>query len=86
MCAILKKCLKFSWLKCLSNDSSKASYKVLETTVRDVNKLYVLGTKWPKTVPSKLNPFWNTVFKYSDEIQKIEKNSGYCKSVHLVQH
>ena len=72
-----EKSLKLSWLKRLGTDSSKAWYKVLETTVRDVNKLYVLGTKWPKTVASKLNPFWNTVFKYSDElndIRKIEKN------------
>ena len=32
-----------SWL-----NSSIVCYKILETTVRDVNKLYVLGTKWPK--------------------------------------
>ena len=71
MGTILKKSLKLSWIKHLGSDSSKAWYKV-----RDVNKLYVLGTKWPKTVASKLNPFWNTVFKYSDELKmrKIEKN------------
>ena len=40
-----EKSLKLSWLKRLGTDSSKAWYKVLETTVRDVNKLYSLGTK-----------------------------------------
>ena len=68
-----EKSLKLSWLKELHTNSSKKWYRVLKATVGDLQKLYLLGTKWPQPLALELNHFWNAVFKYSEELNNIAK-------------
>ena len=40
-----EKCLKLGWLKKCDTDQSKGWFKIFETTIEDINKLYRVGTK-----------------------------------------
>ena len=66
-----EKSLKLGWLKKLNTDQSKGWFKILETTIADINKLYRVGTKWIQTLDSKINPFWCSVFTYWDLLTDI---------------
>ena len=57
-----EKSRKLGWLKKLNTDQSKDWFKILETTIPDINKLYRVGLKWIQTLDSKINPFWCSVF------------------------
>ena len=37
------------------SNSSKGWYKMVEATVGDLQKLYLLGTKWPQNIVFELN-------------------------------
>ena len=78
-----EKSLKFSWLKLLTTNYSKDWFSVLQATVGDINKLYRVGIKWTRTLDSKLNPFWSTIFKYAEDFsnkQKFKTNQDILNS------
>ena len=57
-----EKSRKLGWLKKLNTDQSKVWFKILETTIPDINKLYRVGIKSIQTLDSKINPFWCSLF------------------------
>ena len=66
-----EKSLKLGWLKKLNTDQSKGWFKILETTIADINKLYRVGTKWIQTLDSKINLFWCSIFTYWNLLNDI---------------
>ena len=75
-----EKSLKLSWLKLLTTNYSTDWFSVLQATVGDINKLYRVGIKWTRTLDSKLNPFWSTIFKYAENFsnkQNLKQTKTY---------